>query len=62
MYTIRNSPKKKRKRYHYNFKGKSKIPFETRKEASDFLKEKHLVNYIIYLCTYCNKYHISHYL
>lgn len=47
-------------RCHYNKLGKTKMTFDTIDEASDYLMRKHLNNYTIYQCTYCNKYHISH--
>ena len=47
-------------RYHFNKLGKTKLTFDTIDEASDYLMRKHLNNYTIYQCKYCNKYHISH--
>lgn len=60
MYRVRSNPFKNKKRYHYNSKGKAKIKFKTLEDAIIFLKKKHLQNYTIYLCKYCNNYHIAH--
>lgn len=47
-------------RQHYNKLGKSKQIFESVEQAEEYLNKMHLGNYSIYLCRYCNKYHIAH--
>lgn len=60
MYTTRNNPLPKKMRFHFNFRGKAKMPFERKQDAQLYINAKHLTDYTIYLCNYCNKYHISH--
>ena len=51
---------KKYPRYHYNKLGKTKLSFETKEEAKEYINKMNFLNYTIYLCQNCNKYHIGH--
>ncbi len=46
-------------RCHYNKLGKTKITFNTVEDAQKYLDKLHLINYTIYQCRECNKYHIA---
>lgn len=55
--TPRDNLKGKYPRCHYNKLGKTKQSFNTIKEAQHYIDKWKLDGYIIYKCTYCNKYH-----
>ena len=57
---IRNNLREPRPRCHYNKSGQTKQTFDTEKEAKNFIKKLHLLNYSVYQCKLCNKYHVSH--
>lgn len=52
-------PQEHRKRCHYNSKGVAKLIFKNQEEAVRFIKRKHLLNYIPYLCHECSFWHIG---
>lgn len=56
----RNDLKDKYPRRHYNKRGKTKQIFESIESAKNYIYKMNLKDYTIYLCTECNKYHISH--
>lgn len=47
-------------RTHYNNRNKSKVAFDTPEAAEAYIKKYHINNVEIYLCPFCNFYHIGH--
>ena len=59
-HLARDNVKMSYPRRHYNSQKKAKKQFQTIKEAENYIKERNLKGYTIYLCDICSMYHISH--
>lgn len=56
----RDDLKDKYPRCHYNKYRKAKQVFFSKESAEKYLRRMNLKDYTIYLCKYCNQYHIAH--
>ena len=55
------TPRRRRlPRTHYNRRHNSKIAFESPEDAAEYTKKHHIYKVEIYLCPFCNFYHIGH--
>ena len=57
-------PKKPQRKHlprtHYNNRKKSKVAFDCPEAAEAYIFKHHINNVEIYLCPFCNFYHIGH--